>query len=321
MSIRFLWHRITNLLRAAFSYALSLIGIVRVHHGPTFVSIEPANFCQLHCPECPVGQRDSKSSQHTILALDSFKHILEQVQAYCHTIQFFFQGEPLLNPNLPQMIALAHQRGIYTIVSTNAQLLTPLMAQQLLEAGLSRIIVSIDGMSEDSYRAYRVGGSLHKALDGLTFLRQAKDQLHARTHIELQVLRLRSNEHEWKAMKRQYQTMGADSLTFKTAQLYDYKHGNSLMPTNARYSRYTRQKDGTYNLKHPHTHSCHRLWTGAVITTTGELLPCCFDKAKQFSYGNVFEQPLITLYQSEKANHFRRQLLQSKFNLSICQNC
>jgi MoaA/NifB/PqqE/SkfB family radical SAM enzyme len=60
-------------------------------------------------------------------------------------MQFYFQGEPLLNTHLPEMISLAHQTGLYTIVSTNAQALTQEMAEALVKSGLNRIIVSIDG--------------------------------------------------------------------------------------------------------------------------------------------------------------------------------
>ena len=68
-------------------------------------------------------------------------------------MQFYFQGEPLLNKELPEMIKAASKEGIYTIVSTNALAITPLLAEQLMKAGLSRIIVSIDGLSEESYCA------------------------------------------------------------------------------------------------------------------------------------------------------------------------
>ena len=204
-----------NILRAELSYALSLLGIVRVRHLPTFVSVEPANFCQLHCPECPVGAGVHKNGTKSkeLLSLDKFKHILTQVQNSVHTIQFFFQGEPLLNPQLPDMVKLAQNAGIYTIVSTNALAITPLLAERIMNAGLSRIIVSIDGLSEESYSAYRVGGSLHKALEGLIALRNAKDSIGSSTHIELQMLRLRTNEHEWDTISQRYRKMGADSIT------------------------------------------------------------------------------------------------------------
>ena len=236
-------------------------------------------------------------------------------------MQFYFQGEPLLNKDLPEMIKLAHKAGIYTTVSTNALALTPLLAEKLMRSGLNRIIVSIDGMSEESYGAYRVGGSLHKALDGLTYLRQAKETTGSRTHIKLQALRLRSNEHEWEAMKRQYKAIGADSLSLKTAQFYNFEHGNPLMPSNEKYGRYAKGKDDLYYLKRKPSRSCRRLWTGCVITVSGEVLPCCYDKAAQFSFGNIFTTPLSEIWHGEKANRFRRIILQKRSRPTICYNC
>lgn len=290
-----------------------------MRHLPTFISVEPANYCQLHCPECPVGMREGGSRK--VLALNNFRRILEQVKPYIHTMQFYFQGEPLLNKDLPEMIHLAHEAGIYTIVSTNAQAITPLLAKRLMFAGLSRIIVSIDGLSEESYGAYRVGGSLHKAMEGLITLRQVKEATNSRTHIELQMLRLRTNENEWALVSKRYKKMGADSLTLKTAQFYNFEHGNPLMPSNEKDSRYAKGKDGLYHLKRKAHRSCHRIWTGCVVTVSGEVLPCCYDKAGQYSFGNIFTTSLSDIYHNEKANRFRRSVVQKRSKLTICSNC
>lgn len=290
-----------------------------MRHLPTFISVEPANYCQLHCLECPVGMREGDSRK--VLTLSNYRKILEQVRPSIHTMQLYFQGEPLLNNDLPEMIQLAHEAGIYTIVSTNALAITPLLAKRLMLAGLSRIIVSIDGLSEESYGVYRVGGSLHKAMEGLITLRQAKEATNSRTHIELQMLRLRTNENEWALVSKRYKKMGADSLTLKTAQFYDFEHGNPLIPSNEKYSRYAKGKDGLYHIKHKTNRSCHRLWTGCVVTVNGEVLPCCYDKAGQYSFGNIFTAQLSDIYHSEKANRFRKSVIQKRFGLTICSNC
>lgn len=336
--------RIHNALCANLSYALSQRGIVRIFHYPTFVSVEPANYCQLHCPECPVGQRTTsntgttRSTAPTNLPLDSFRHILAEVSPWIHTLQFYWQGEPLLNRQLPEMIRLAHNAGLYTIVSTNAQALTEDIARQLCEAGLSRIIVSIDGFSQASYEAYRQGGKLDKALAGLQYLHEAKSthtKWLARLHsplIELQVLRLRTNEHEWDWVRRNYRKLGADRLVFKTAQLYNYEYGHPLMPTDERYSRYTQGPDGFYRLKKKEkgnttallskwSNGCRRLWTGCVITVTGEVLPCCYDKEHEYPLGNLLQQDLRSIWYGEKANAFRRHYLQNASTIEICRNC
>lgn len=340
VSIRLLVSRTLNQLRCWISYALSLFGVVRVRHLPTFVSVEPANYCQLRCPECPVGMwnkeqgtksKDSSVSTHLgstsrLMSLEVFGRTLQQVQANAHTMQFYFQGEPLLNKQLPEMIAAAHQVGLYTIVSTNAQALNHSMAEALVKSGLSRIIVSIDGFSEESYAAYRVGGSLHKALEGLQHLANAKAEYRSRIRIELQVLRLKSNEQEWDWIKRNYKKLGATHLVFKTAQLYDFEHGHPLMPTHERYSRYKRIADGTYVHKKSSNNlfalqPCLRLWSGCVITTKGDVLPCCYDKEHQHTLGNITTQDLTTIFLSKKASSLRQHILRAHHHFSMCKNC
>ena len=262
MSVALTRSRLSNALRCYVGYALNRLGSALfrspISHSPLFVSVEPANICQLKCPECPVGLRDNviTSSRHNerFMSLDMWSRILSEIRDTAWVIQFYFQGEPLLNKDLPQMIQEAHDAGLYTIVSTNAQAMTPELATALVASGLDRIIVSMDGLSDASYNAYRIGGSLDKCKQALSYLREAKEKhhhtpytLHPTPMIELQCLRLRSNEHEWKEFRRQYKALGADRLVFKTAQLYNYEHGNSLMPSNPRYSRYIQGSDGVFH--------------------------------------------------------------------------
>jgi radical SAM protein with 4Fe4S-binding SPASM domain len=149
-------------------------------------------------------------------------------------------------------------------------------------------------------------------------LQDAKKRLHGRTTIELQCLRLKTNEHEWGLLKRSYKALGADRLVFKTAQLYNYTNGHPLMPSDTRYSRYIQSPDGLYH-RRPMSKKCLRVWSGAVITTRGEVLPCCYDKAHTYTYGNIMEQPLRSLYGNAKALAFRRAALDE--GPEICKEC
>jgi len=319
MSVALTRSRCSNALRCYVSYALSRFGLVHISHMPTFISVEPAAICQLRCPECPVGQGDrTKMKDERLMSREVWERVLTETAKYAHTIQFYFQGEPLLNNDLPRMIQEAHEAGLYTIVSTNAQALRPEWAEALIRAGLSRIIISMDGLTQASYGAYRIGGDVERCKQALRLLQDAKQRHHARTTIEWQCLRLRSNEHEWAEMKRCYRSLGADRLTLKTAQLYDYTHGHPLMPSDARYSRYEQDKDGLFHRKH-RSRGCLRVWSGCVITTGGEVLPCCYDKAHNHVYGNILNTPLRELFTNTKAQAFRRAAIHQQ--ASICQEC
>ena len=290
---------------------------------PCFLSVEPADWCMLACPECPVGQRrflHEKHERHTMTPA-FFSHVLDGCGRYLHTVQFFFQGEPLLNHDLPELIRIARQYDIYTIVSTNAQLLTPDIAESLVGSGINRIIVSIDGFSQASYEAYRTGGSFSRAIEGLRLLAEAKRRQKSHVVIEWQCLMLRSNQHEWKQIKQNCRQLGADRFSLKTAQFADFIHGNPLMPDNERYSRYRKTADGTFALKHKYRNRCLRLWSGAVIDARGNLLPCCFDKAGAYCFGNLASGSVRQLWHSPAADRFRRQLLTRRTDISICLNC
>ena len=332
MSVVYLKSRFINALKCYWNYALSLFGLVRISHTPLFVSVEPAAVCQLRCPECPVGLRQSSITHQSsinrtssivqssipTMSLDLWHRVLSEIRDTAFIVQFYFQGEPLLNKDLPKMIAEAHEAGLYTIVSTNAQALTPELAKALVAAGLNRIIVSMDGLSEESYGTYRIGGNLAQTKAALLYLREAKEQLKSHMMIELQCLRLRTNEHEWAEFKRRYKQLGADRLVFKTAQLYDYKNGNPLMPSDARYSRYIKGADGLYHRRRL-SRICWRAWSGAVVTTNGEVLPCCYDKSCAHAYGNIKVSSLRELFGNEKALAFRKAALCQ--TPQICQQC
>ena len=323
MSVVLTRSRFINALRCYASYALNRLGSAlfrtpyTIHHTPLFVSVEPSAVCQLRCPACPVGLSATRSvsPQGGLMPRDLWERALSQIKETAWVVQFYFQGEPLLNKDLPLMIREAHDAGLYTIVSTNAQAMTPELANALVAAGLDRIIISMDGLTQESYSAYRVGGSLDQCKAALRWLQEAKS---AGLTIELQVLRLRSNEHEWAAFKKEYKALGADRLVFKTAQLYDYRHGHPLMPSEPRYRRYEQHADGLWYRK-PLSKGCFRVWSGVVIAANGDVLPCCYDKDHAHAYGNLRTASLRDLFSGPAARTFRAQaLLQTP---QICQEC
>ena len=303
--------------------------------SPFFVSVEPAAVCQLRCPACPVGMGKAVNQSVSeavyphrgLMPRDIWERVLSQIKDSAKIIQFYFQGEPLLHKDLPVMIREAHEAGLYTIVSTNGQAMTQDLANALVAAGLNRIIVSMDGLTQETYSAYRVGGSLDQCKAAIRWLQDAKQKQSSLPPsmggsrgaiIELQVLRLKTNEHEWEAFKRLYRSLGADRLTFKTAQLYDYAAGHPLMPSNPRYSRYRLGSDGLYHRKNRWPW-CTRVWMGCVIATNGDVLPCCYDKAHEYVYGNIMEAPLAEILRSDKARAFMRAA--QKEQPAICKEC
>lgn len=292
------------------------------HRGmPIKVGFEPTTFCNLRCPECPSGLR-SFTRPTGMSDLDLFKGTVDQLHKELIYMLLYFQGEPYLNPNFLQMARYASEKGIYTATSTNGHYLTEKKAKETIESGISEVLVSIDGTTQETYESYRVGGDLEKVKEGVRNLVAARAELKSLTpYIFIQFLVVKPNEHQIADIELLGKELGVDKVVFKTAQIYDYEHGSDLIPTQDKYSRYALQKDGTYHIKNTLDNQCWKLWHGAEITWDGKVLPCCFDKDAQYEMGSLQDQDFIDIWRNPAYDDFRSRLLHSRKEIDICQNC
>ncbi|MFM7727501.1 MAG: radical SAM/SPASM domain-containing protein, partial [Flavobacteriales bacterium] len=226
------------------------------------------------------------------------------------------------HPDFFQLIQLAHQRKIFTSTSTNGHFLTPENSRKTVESGLDRIIISIDGVTQEVYEQYRVHGKLDKVLEGTGNLVRARNTLQSTTpHIVFQFLVVAPNEHQISDVLRLADEIGVDEVRFKTAQVYDYVDGNPLIPSNERYSRYVRKADGTYRVKNALDNQCWRMWSGCVITWDGRVVPCCFDKDATHALGVMGERSFAEIWNGSAYLNFRKSLMNSRADIDICSNC
>ncbi|MEJ7585996.1 MAG: radical SAM protein, partial [Ferruginibacter sp.] len=132
---------------------------------PVSISFEPTTSCNLRCPECPSGLR-AFTRPTGMLEKDFFTRTIDEIHKELLYLIFYFQGEPFLNPAFLEMVKYASEKGIYTATSTNAHYLNDAVAKKTVESGLDRLIISIDGTTQDVYKQYRVGGNLDKVIAG-----------------------------------------------------------------------------------------------------------------------------------------------------------
>jgi len=251
-----------------------------------------------------------------------FKSAIDQLASTLSYLTFYFQGEPYLNPKFLDMADYASSRGIYTSTSTNGHYLTHEAARATVESGLDRLIISIDGTTQSSYESYRIGGNLDKVLDGVRNIIFWKRQLKSRTpYVVFQFLVVKKNEHQIPEVYKMANDLGVNEVVLKTAQIYDYRNGSDLIPTQDQYSRYRLNSDGSYSLKNDLLNHCWKMWHSCVITWDGKVVPCCFDKDAHFVLGNLNDSSFESIWKGEKYNQFRASLFKSRSELEICKNC
>src|SRR6201985_2198795 len=243
--------RLINGIKVLSSYYWSKWTKKAVQGGyPVSISFEPTTSCNLRCPECPSGLR-AFTRPTGMLQPDFFNQTIDQLSKELLYLIFYFQGEPYLNPSFLDMVAYASAKGIYTATSTNAHYLNDKNAKKTVESGLDRLIISIDGTTQDVYEQYRVGGKLEKVLEGARNIVKWKKELNSKTpFVFFQFLVVRPNEHQLEDIRQLAKEIGVDQVRFKTAQVYDYKNDpNGLIPANNKYSRYRKGKDGEVESK------------------------------------------------------------------------
>ncbi len=316
------FQRILNLVALKSSYHLSRILKKSIVWGKPFsLSIEPTTACNLGCPECPSGL---KKFTRPTGKMDLLFHraVLKSVGKQVFYINYYFQGEPFLHPQFLDLIKEAKKQKIYTSTSTNAHFIDQVKADEIVHSGLDRLIISIDGMTQETYENYRVNGKLSKVIEATKCLIASKNKLKSSTpHLIFQFLAVRQNEHEVPAVFKLAKEIGIEEVRIKTAQLYDYKNGNTLMPENDEFSRYKLTPNGTYVLKYKTGNHCWRMWSSSVLTWDGKVVPCCFDKDAQHVLGSLIEKDFDLIWKSEKYHSFRRAILNNRNGIEICQNC
>jgi len=318
LTIRRLW----NITKVFLSFYVTKWTRKPIQWGmPMTVSMEPTTACNLRCPECPSGLR-AFSRPTGNLKEDFFRDTIDELHKDLLYLIFYFQGEPYINPKFLEMVKYADERGIYTITSTNAHFLNDENARKTIESGLNRLIISVDGTTQEVYENYRKEGKLENVLAGARNVVKWKKKLNSKTpHIIFQFLVVKPNEHQIPEIYKLAEEVGVDEVKLKTAQVYDYEYGNDLIPTIDKYARYRQKTDGTYEVKNELLDHCWKLWHACVITWDGLVVPCCFDKDATHRLGDLKKRTFKEVWHGPAYQGFRTKLLKGRDQIDICKNC
>lgn len=320
---------------------------------PRNVFIEVTNHCNLLCETCPrtfVTYEEPKT-----LSWENFLGIVEQFpdteRAVLHGI-----GEPLLNQDLPRMIAYLKARSVTVLFNTNATLLTEAWSRKLIEAGLDELRVSVDGADPRTYALIRGAPLFHKVVGNLKrFVEVQKEMGASRPRPSLWMTGMKENITELPAVIRLAAHIGVPEVYLQ--RLVYYAHADSapgmMDAGHGLFATFDEQVDhivsesealaqslgvalrasGATTPKHSLAGkrdsrpwaACMRPWTTAYITANGNALPCCISPFATTDYdslklGNLFEQPFGDLWNAERYQEWRERLLSDQPH-EACAGC
>lgn len=279
---------------------------------PSIFFIETMLGCNLRCVECAVGSKLIKR-KFGAMSLAAYARIVPKIKPYCRYSYMHTWGEPMINPDIIDMLKLA-ATFTRTNISTNAIPLDRHLAKDLIFSGVSDIIVSIDGMSQETYATYRRRGSLADALHGLAYLIQFNKRRSPPIPISPQFIVFEHNKHEMQAFADFCAGLGV-APTFKAP----YLRPNSVL-RNSGLPQWERHQAPTPEGRRQAMRACE-LHDVFNILLDGSVVACCYDHNGVTTFGNIFTQSVEEIWSSEAFTTFRNQVRDGHAPAFCMENC
>ncbi len=306
-----------NLFLSGYSYLKSSVtGQSAIKGMPLSVSAELTNICNLKCPECLSGS-GKMTRPRGFMEIELFTRVMKELGPYLYNVNLYFQGEPMLHPLFYSFIR--NSLTTHSVLSTNGHYLSAENSEKVVKSGLGKLIISIDGMDQETYTAYRKNGSSETVIDGIRNVTDARKRFGSPLKIEIQFLVNRFNEHQIPQVKELAKRVKA-TLSLKSMQIINREDIGSWLPLTGKFRRY-KMKDGEYTIKNSLPDRCARLWFNPVITWEGKVIPCCFDKDAEYVMGDLNFDTFREIWEGPKYRIFRKSILSGRHMIEICGNC
>jgi MoaA/NifB/PqqE/SkfB family radical SAM enzyme len=317
--------------------------------SPIEAYFEVANRCNSLCATCPLTISPQEEAKQ--LSLGEFEHLVAQLPDLRRAVLQGI-GEPLLNRELPRMIAHLKARGVYVVFNTNATLLTRRRQEELIRSGLDELRVSIDGSTPETYHTVRGIPAFERVVDNVAEMVCTKRELGAaRPRISFWMTGMRENLPELPGLVELAARVGVAEVY---VQRMVYWGAGLAVEEQSIYRRHRAESDAVLaraevlaaqlgvtlaasggvapreslveaSADTEGWRGCSRPFRLAYITARGNALPCCIAPFTDAPYdsivlGNYLEDGVQAVWNGARYQEFRRRLRSSEPN-AACRNC
>ena len=281
-----------------------------VRSYPVAAFIEPNLYCNLQCPACPTGLRLGLRPT-TAIDEELFKASIDEIGDYIFQLYMYNWGEPLLHKRTPEMIAYAKRKEISILLSTNLSIkLTDDYIDRLVLSGLDKMLVSLDGVTQESYSKYRRNGNLALVRENVARIQAAKRRLGSETpKLVWQFLVFRHNEHEIEQARALHKEWGADEFIVGGAEMPMEPHNEGFEPStipayNIYHPDHPSQKEAERQMTSDR--ACSWLYGVFVLNPNGKVSPCCAVPSEKLDFGEYRRGDLFSVWNNETFRRARR---------------
>jgi len=292
----------------------------RAHGLPPTIQIEPTNVCNLKCPLCPTGTGSMKRPKG-FMSFETFQRILDELGDVLICVYLYGWGEPFLNKEVPRMIQACDGRNIGTLSTTNGNCLQTLdEGLRVVDAGLTALIIALDGSTQEIYQAYRKSGDVEKVKRCAALIEEAKARRgSALPYTNLRAVVTRNNQEDLPHIERLARNLGINMFSYKTlgVETHSGKFKN-YEPKEKSMRRFEYQ--GSSRRRRP-AFQCIYPFRQPTIFWDGSLVGCEYDYDLQAPWGKIGEQNFVRLWNSPQAIELRRAIRKGLPRSEFCRRC
>lgn len=261
---------------------------------PVHIGFELTNVCNLDCVMCPHGIMKRPQG---FFDKELFKKVVDETEGRVKTSYLHQIGEPLLYPDVVELVNYAAAAGIRTSLSTNCILLDETMIEKILNSSLAEITLCLDSLDKENYERIRKGGDFDKVIGNIQSFLAKRRKEQSTIHTQIQMIKMKENENEWDKFKKLF---GSENIEILVKE-YSSFAGKVLKEENPEPMRF----------------SCNKMNTHITIHWNGDVVPCCRDFEGLEIMGNIKDKSISEIWGSDKYNDFRKNYL----NKELCRCC
>lgn len=275
--------------------------------------VESTNVCNLDCIMCPIGLHID-TRKKGFMDYDLFTAIVDEIKPFAQTVTLHAWGEPLLHPKLPEMIAYAHEAGLWTETSTNLTKLDAETAEKVLDAGLSQIYLSLDGVTKETYERVRRKADFESSVANVEhFLSRVAERKHPIV-TNLQIIRLSETHEEVEQFVERWGNSSATRISIKELDTWgDQVEKISNLAVTKQQLQLARAVN---NYRRP----CGNLWYHCHIHWDGTIVSCSRDYDATYPMENV-RDGVMEAWHGDRMRQLRRMHVQGDYQAPACQKC
>lgn len=286
---------------------------------PFIVNIDPCDRCNFRCKFCPTGDLDlmkrTPGRNYGVMDFDLYKKIIEDIGTFenkVKVVRLYKDGEPLLNPRFADMVKYAKESGYCERVdtTTNASLLTPELSLKIIDAGLDRINISVEGVTRQQYQNFSgYNMDIEKYVENIRFFYDHRKQCEMVVKTNGDVL----TEEEKEIFLNTFGDI-ADGIFIESIM--------DCWPTFVMDKVKVNDERGIYGQEVKEVMTCPYVFYSIAVNSNGTVSLCFLDWHRKLVIGNVREVSLKDIWLGKELKDYQKMFLRGeRKGHAICRDC